>query len=36
MKNLALQLENVQKHIENKEIVNTIIIPKKIVNIVVK
>lgn len=32
----ALANENVQKHIENKEIVKTIVVPNKIVNIVVK
>ena len=32
----ALQEENVQKHLENKEIVKIIIIPNRIVNIVVK
>lgn len=32
----ALSNENVQKHIENKEIVKTIVVPNKIVNIVVK
>lgn len=32
----ALENENVQKHIENKEIIKTIVVPNKIVNIVVK
>lgn len=36
IKTKALQEENVQKHLENKEIVKIIIIPNRIVNIVVK
>ncbi len=36
LEKLALAEENVQKHISGKEIVKTIIIPNKIVNIVVK
>ncbi|MEG1505987.1 MAG: leucine--tRNA ligase [Bacilli bacterium] len=36
IKSLALKEENVIKHINNQEILKTIIIPKKIVNIVVK
>ncbi|MEG0977171.1 MAG: hypothetical protein RSF02_01290, partial [Bacilli bacterium] len=36
IKSLALKEENVIKHISNQEILKTIIIPKKIVNIVVK
>ena len=36
MEKLAKELENVQKFIEGKEIVKTIVIPKKLVNIVVK
>ena len=33
---LALELENVQKHIEGKTIIKTIVVPEKIINIVVK
>ena len=33
---LALEVENVQKHIEGKNIVKVIVVPEKIVNIVVK
>ncbi len=33
---IALQQENVKKHIENKEITKIIVVPSKIVNIVVK
>ena len=36
MKELALQIDNVQRFIEGKEIVKIITIPKKLVNIVVK
>ena len=36
MEKLALDLENVQKYIENKEVVKVVVIPKKLVNIVVK
>lgn len=36
MEALALQIDNVQKHIQGKEIVKVIVIPKKLVNIVVK
>ena len=36
MKSLALNLENVKKYICGKEIVKVIVIPKKLVNIVVK
>ena len=36
MENLAKELENVKKYIENKEIVKVITIPKKLVNIVIK
>ena len=36
METLAKQIENVQKHIEGKEIVKVIVVPKKLVNIVVK
>ena len=36
MKSLALNLENVKKYICDKEIVKVIVIPKKLVNIVVK
>ena len=36
METLAKQIENVQKHIDGKEIVKVIVIPKKLVNIVVK
>ena len=36
IKDLAFNVENVKKNIEGKEVVKTIIIPKKIVNIVVK
>lgn len=33
---LALEVENVQKHIEGKKVVKVIVVPDKIVNIVVK
>ena len=36
MEKQALNIENVKNHIEGKEIVKVIIIPKKLVNIVVK
>ncbi len=36
MKNLALNIENVVKFIEGKEIVKVIVIPKRLVNIVIK
>lgn len=36
MERLALEIENVKKNIEGKEIVKTITVPKKLVNIVVK
>ncbi len=36
MENLAKNLDNVKKYIENKEIVKIITIPKKLVNIVIK
>ena len=36
METLAKQIENVGKHIEGKEIVKVIVVPKKLVNIVVK
>ena len=36
METLAKQIENVQKHIKDKEIVKVIVVPKKLVNIVVK
>ena len=36
MEMLAKEIENVQKHIEGKEIVKVITIPKKMVNIVIK
>ena len=34
--NLAKDIPNVKKYIENKEVINIIVVPKKIVNIVVK
>ena len=36
MENLAFKLDNVQTHIEGKEIVKVITVPKKLVNIVIK
>lgn len=33
---MALALENVQKHMEGKQLVKLIVVPDKIVNIVVK
>ena len=36
MEEKALELDNVKKHLENKKIIKTIIIEKKLVNIVVK
>ena len=36
MESLAKELENVKRHIENKEIVKVITVPKKLVNIVIK
>ena len=36
MEDLAKKLDNVQKYIENKEIVKIITVPKKLVNIVIK
>ena len=33
---LALEIENVKKHIEGKTLVKVIVVPEKIVNIVVK
>ena len=36
MESLAYSIENVKNHIEGKEIVKVVIIPKKLVNIVVK
>lgn len=36
IKELALQEENVLKHLQNKQIIKTILVPKKLVNIVVK
>jgi len=36
MKNIAMEIDNVKKHIQGKEIVKIITIPKKIVNIVIK
>ena len=36
IKNLAFNESNVQRYVEGKEIIKTIVIPKKIVNIVVK
>ena len=36
MKELAKQIDNVKVHIEGKTIVKEIVIPKKLVNIVVK
>ena len=35
MKQLAQQIENVKTHIEGKQIVKVIVVPKKLVNIVV-
>ena len=36
METLAKEIENVQNFINGKEIVKTIVVPKKLVNIVVK
>ena len=36
MEKLAREIDNVKAHIEGKEIVKTIVVPKKLVNIVVK
>jgi len=36
VKEIALKEEKVQKYIEGKEIIKTIYVPKKLVNIVVK
>ena len=36
MENLAQELDNVKKYIENKEIIKVITVPKKLVNIVIK
>ena len=36
MKNLAMQIENVKVFTEGKDIVKMIVVPKKLVNIVVK
>ncbi len=36
MKNIAKEIENVKKHINGKTIVKEIVVPKKLVNIVVK
>ncbi len=36
MEKLAKELDNVQKYIENKEIIKVITVPKKLVNIVIK
>ncbi len=36
MKSLAVNLDNVKKYIEGKEIVKVIVVPKKLVNIVIK
>ena len=36
MKSLAKDIDNVKKYIEEKEIVKEIVVPKKLVNIVVK
>ena len=36
MKKLAKEIDNVKVHIEGKEIVKEIVVPKKLVNIVVK
>ena len=36
MKRLAKEIDNVKNFIDGKEIVNEIVVPKKIVNIVVK
>jgi leucyl-tRNA synthetase, eubacterial and mitochondrial family len=36
MEKLAKEQENVQKHLEGKEIIKVIVVPKKLVNIVVK
>jgi len=36
IKQKALNEENVQKHVQNKTIVKTIIVPKKLINVVVK
>ena len=36
MKKLAKDIDNVKIHLDGKEIVNEIVVPKKLVNIVVK
>lgn len=36
MEKLALNIENVKNHIEGKEIIKVIVVPKKLVNVVVK
>jgi leucyl-tRNA synthetase len=36
MESLAKEIENVKTHIDGKEIIKVIIVPKKLVNIVVK
>jgi leucyl-tRNA synthetase len=36
MKSLAQNIDNVKSNIEDKEIVKVIVVPKKLVNIVVK
>ena len=36
IQNMALNESNVQKHLENKEIIKVIVVPKRIVSIVVK
>ena len=36
MKSLATNIDNVKKYIEEKEIIKIIVVPKKLVNIVVK
>ena len=36
MEQMALEIDNVKTHIEGKTVVKVIVIPKKIVNIVIK
>ena len=36
MKNIAKEIDNVKNYIEGKNIVKEIVVPKKLVNIVVK
>lgn len=36
MEKLALNIENVKNHIEGKKIIKVIVVPKKLVNVVVK